>query len=749
MGSARNTGPGIAAAFSALLWLYLVTGAQPTQMGPWLGLLLLAMTLEVTAARLPAWGLISVAPGAYLAAALHPRLGLPVIGCAAVVGLVLRGLVRPRERHRETLSESLADLLPLLMWLSALEFFQVWNLGWLVASLLFLILQLGCARWLSPLEGPGFGARIRAVPFLTGALLLGGLAGKLHAQSGVVSAVALALLLFGYGVAMVVRVEESVENRRLQVRLFHQRRQREALELELSRLEKGGQAQTEAHRVLRSTLAALERASSTQEALNRLLDLIQETVPCQRISALLPTDRGLEVLAGANPPLANEVQSLCRRAWRENRPLSGRTGKDFHTALPLRGYAVAYLTRPTSFESEERTKLWLMARHGAVMISKIAEKETSERALAFVSEERRLLSRWVHRLNQLLEGARHLFAASGVEEVLKLARECLESLVPHERYLCLEVDRQPQPEWDSKAIAGLVEEIKKRGAPVFLSGRNHPMGSEFPSLMAMLLQTKPARLLMVADSLPDAFQKEERDLFCLLGSMTETSLNRLRLTADKREAAKMAAVGQIAAGLSHELNTPLGAVQLAIESAQQFLPTQPEKAEARLEGAREAFSRASEILEGLLFYATSYAVHEPEELPLVEILREVTESLGGVFACDGAPTGFRGHRLDLEHMIRQLLRNAQQADSQNFGLRVKAQGENTIIQVWDRGSGVDAGIRDRVFEPFFSGRETGEGLGLGLSVSRRIAELHGGTLRLLEGGQGAVFEVILPTRSSA
>ncbi len=96
----------------------------------------------------------------------------------------------------------------------------------------------------------------------------------------------------------------------------------------------------------------------------------------------------------------------------------------------------------------------------------------------------------------------------------------------------------------------------------------------------------------------------------------------------------------------------------------------------------------------------------------------------------------------LRQVFANLLANAAQAGARRVEIRGGSRGDHVGVIVADDGPGVPADLRERLFEPFVSGRSGG--IGLGLAVSRRIVERHGGTLALVDEGAGAVFELKLP-----
>jgi signal transduction histidine kinase len=103
-------------------------------------------------------------------------------------------------------------------------------------------------------------------------------------------------------------------------------------------------------------------------------------------------------------------------------------------------------------------------------------------------------------------------------------------------------------------------------------------------------------------------------------------------------------------------------------------------------------------------------------------------------------------RLQIELVIRNLMANAMEAlrpgGEQRIEVEVRRHGESDLCLVFcDNGPGLSAEMRERVFEPFVSGKPTG--MGLGLAISRAIAEAHGGSLEARASGQGE-FHLILP-----
>ena len=282
-------------------------------------------------------------------------------------------------------------------------------------------------------------------------------------------------------------------------------------------------------------------------------------------------------------------------------------------------------------------------------------------------------------------------------------------------------------------LGGAIVAVGVVQAGVVLGIHHHPV----QSLPVIELQALVAALTLTA---------------LYLGVMTD---ERQRATEGLRQSLRLATAGEMAGAIAHEVNQPLTALTNYARSGQMLIAAgRTTELAAVIEKMLSEAQRAAEVVRRLRDFFREGRTHL-ERVSVTELLenarREATQASIDWLTVTGEPglPDVLVDRLQIELVLRNLISNAVEAtEGAPAGcIALTAQRhdpQHIRIVVSDNGPGISAGRRERVFEPFVSGKPTG--MGLGLAVSRAIAEAHGGTLDAMPGPHGE-FHLILPTEA--
>jgi C4-dicarboxylate-specific signal transduction histidine kinase len=266
-------------------------------------------------------------------------------------------------------------------------------------------------------------------------------------------------------------------------------------------------------------------------------------------------------------------------------------------------------------------------------------------------------------------------------------------------------------------------------------------------------------------------QLQRQALVDSVASQLGHALEARELELQLLQSSRLVSLGEMAAGVAHELNQPLAAVSAIAEGiilrrdAGITLPA--ERLHQMMEHVLQMVERMNEIIQQLRVFARDTGVERGVPFSLnqtvgdslimiqaqlrnrgIEVRLELQEDLPSV----------EGHSHQLGQVLVNLLANARDAFGEGeYGLEepdkviqictrsMPGAMPQVLLEVEDNGSGVSDSVKERIFEPFFTTKEADRGTGLGLSISYAIVRNHGGRLQCRSlPGEGATFGVLLP-----
>ncbi len=231
--------------------------------------------------------------------------------------------------------------------------------------------------------------------------------------------------------------------------------------------------------------------------------------------------------------------------------------------------------------------------------------------------------------------------------------------------------------------------------------------------------------------------------------------------------AKMSALGEMAGGVAHEINTPLAIISMRTEQLEECLEDNTftkEDVVVTMRVVRKTTERIAKIVSGLRFFARDGSRAPFQDFPLVNIVDDTLSFCAERFSIHGVQVEFKERELftqtvlscravELSQVLLNLLNNSYDAvqglDEKWIRIELGQSPEYVEISVTDSGKGIPKEVQDKFMQPFFTTKEVGKGTGLGLSISRGIIASHQGKLFVDNNSPNTKFTMLLPKKQSA
>lgn len=229
------------------------------------------------------------------------------------------------------------------------------------------------------------------------------------------------------------------------------------------------------------------------------------------------------------------------------------------------------------------------------------------------------------------------------------------------------------------------------------------------------------------------------------------------------QTSKMAAIGEMASSISHEINNPLQIIQLAADSlVVREDPENPYKPEIKkqIDKISRTVKRVSKIILSLKKLSHEKSNHDLELVDIKQVMEEVMNLCEQKFKNNRVILNYQypkesveveGNFQQISMVMMNLLSNAfdalndQEPDEKWVSLDLLNVGERVQIKVTNGGKKIDSDIREKIFDSFFTTKEVGMGTGIGLSICRKIINSFDGSIELLEKEDHTSFLVDLPS----
>jgi signal transduction histidine kinase len=279
--------------------------------------------------------------------------------------------------------------------------------------------------------------------------------------------------------------------------------------------------------------------------------------------------------------------------------------------------------------------------------------------------------------------------------------------------------------------------------------------------------------LCVLDQIPREFGIEKKNFLQILSRQAVALMERRRFSKEvevqrqlARASSKLATLGQMAASIAHEINNPLSILQVRATMLSMMArdgKLNSEKVSEFAEKMLETTRRMGKIIGGLSVCLGNSDQELPEEVSLARLVEDTLTFASGRFKSGqvefeyeipSEPILFFGRPVQVSQVLLNLLNNAYDAASGSRAkrrwvrLELRSLRDEIEFSVIDCGRPVSEEVSRKVFSPFFTTKESGQGTGLGLNIAREIVNQHGGEIKFDSEARNTTVTVRLPKRAT-
>lgn len=559
----------------------------------------------------------------------------------------------------------------------------------------------------------------------------------------------------------------------------------------------------------------LANCTSTTQLTDRIVELLSHLLDAETIVVFAKDNQGSLYPQSWRSPLQQELSNwsllrfeepLVQRAWESGLLCSGPTqspksglrySSQMAMSIPEHGVLYVGTNVDQAFGSKHEYLLGLASTQLALAWQSGELLELQQSSLAAKTESLASLESWAEKLELVASNMQKMLKLDKPEAMLDELEGIIQSLATSDYMIVVigktqlisDTDHLLHGPESSKAAQlpfqalSLIDELRIAACtnrqPLVIDDFSDtrfeaPTPETKSCLVIPILGTENTNNAIVLGSgKVKAFSRQDQDILFMLGYHLSSIFHTYELHSQLKEAhkalqqseasliqsSKMAAVGQLAAGIAHELNTPLGAIILGLDSGLGALNAGSlERANKRLQTAKTAATQAKEIVSKLLFYSRE-ASTGTRPTKVEEIVRDVVRLLEHQLTLDNVSIDLQFedtplchvNQNELQQVITNLVMNARDAlceQDTNRSILISTafcSSENAVqIAVADNGPGIDSKIIEHLFEPFFTTKPVGQGTGLGLSVSHEIVKRHKGDLKVASEPGHTVFTISIP-----